>query len=103
MKIEKCLKVILSKHMIIVPFNGNLTSTKKDEIAESIQDFLYNRFEKNVSVQDVITSVFNNAYGSVEKNLTIENHGVRSSFHGEGWSSSNMPNNNYTILKDLVE
>ncbi len=89
--IEKCLKIVFSKHIFIVPFSGNLTEKKKTEICERVQHTALEKLEKDLPIEKLKIFVFHNLYGRVEKNLTIEDRGERFSMHAKGWSSSNMP------------
>lgn len=95
---SKCLKVVLSKEIIIIPFDGNLTQNKKVSIAEKIQEHFVKNHNSKPSIEKIITTVFNAFYGRVEKDLKFIERGDKTDLTGQGWSSSNMPSENIFVL-----
>ena len=95
---SKCLKVVLSKEIIIIPFDGNLTQNKKEAIATKIQEHFVKVHNAKHSIEKIIGTVFNAFYGRVEKDMKVINRGEKTDLTGNGWGSSNMPSDSIFIL-----
>jgi len=95
--IAKSLKVTFPKKVYILPFEGNLTKTRKDELATRLQIHM-NKYDKRVSLEYVQKIIWHDFYGRVERDLTIEENESRFNLRGQGWSSSNMPKKQLIIL-----
>lgn len=95
---KKALKVVLPKQILIIPFTGNLTNSKKEELALTVQKYFQDKNKVDVPLADILKSIFYKMYGSIEKELIFKKYKERVAISGKGWSCNNLPESDVTIL-----
>lgn len=94
----KCFKVTFPQNVFIIPFEGNLTESKKENIATKLQAHLNETMGKQIPVANVKTTIFKNMYGRIEKSLKMNNRGERIDISAKGWASNNCPSEQIVVL-----
>lgn len=98
-EINKCIKIVLSQNVLIIPFNGNLTKRVKKSIAETAQKFINKKNKSEIPLEDFEKVVESPMYSSLEKNIIIDYHdNERVSLRGVGWSSCNLPSSQLCLI-----
>lgn len=94
---EKSLKIVLPKIIIIVPFVGNLTDRKKNEITEKVQTY-YSNQSKKLDFEKLKKVIFYHMYGTIEKDMKVTRRDNKTDLSGKGWGSSNMNTEDVVLL-----
>lgn len=108
----KCLKTLLrtdttedGQKCFILPYTGNLTQSKFEELAKKFADQVAPMYAPNFSYDKVHEALLKRLksewYTGREKNVTLSQYGFNGNWlcEGEGWFASNFPDGHFIVVE----
>lgn len=102
-KIPQSIKLVLSQHVVIFPYTGNLTAVKKLSIANKLLDIFNNQLKKDKSIEYTVDMMMNCLFNSIHaqkaKNIIYQKYGDKANLLQGNSFSKNIPADSVLIIE----